>query len=250
MLLAGLTDFLLGDLTDWVVDIIERIGYLGVALLVAIENVFPPIPSEVVLPAAGLTASRGQANLVGMIVAATIGSLVGAWVLYLIAAAIGEARLHALVVLYGKWLGIKPRDLERANAWFDGHSSTAVLICRCVPLIRSLVSVPAGFRRMDPLKFTIYTAVGSLVWNGVLIGAGYQLGDNWEQVGEFVGTIQYGVVAAIAAFIGWWIWTRFLSSTHKARRAAEEAEIAAQEAEAEAILEHTEHDDVLDHDGP
>jgi membrane protein DedA with SNARE-associated domain len=250
MLLAGLSDFLLGDLTDWVVDVIDKIGYLGVALLVAIENVFPPIPSEVVLPAAGLAASRGQANLVGMIIAATLGSLIGAWALYLIAAAIGEARLHALVVLYGKWIGVKPRDLERANAWFDGHSSTAVLICRCVPLIRSLVSVPAGFRRMEPVKFTIYTAVGSLVWNGVLITAGYQLGDNWEQVGEVVGTVQYGVVAAIGAFVGWWVWTRFLSPTQRRRRAEEEAEIAAEHDEAVAVLEHTEHDDALDHDGP
>ena len=224
MLIAGLSDFLVGDLTDWVVDVIKAIGYLGVALLVATESVFPPIPSEVVLPAAGLAASRGEANVVLMVVAATIGSVLGAWVLYLLSAAIGEVRLQALVARYGRWIGVKPKDLARAEAWFDDHSNSAVLICRCVPLIRSLVSIPAGFRRMNPLQFTIYTALGSLVWNAVLIGAGYQLGDRWEVVSEWVGVLQYVVVAAIVLWAAWWVWTRFLSTTHRERHAAEQAQ--------------------------
>ncbi len=240
MLLAGLSDFLMGDLTDWIISVIDAIGYLGVALLVALENIFPPIPSEVVLPAAGLASSRGDALLVGMIIAATIGSLVGAWALYLIAAAIGEPRLYALIAKYGRWLGVKPKDLERADAWFDGHSTFAVLICRCVPLIRSLVSVPAGFRRMNPAQFTLYTAIGSLVWNSVLIGAGYKLGDNWEQVAEWVGTFQYLVVAVILAAVAWWAWTRILSPSARAARAAEELELARAAAEADAILDATE----------
>lgn len=239
MILGGPSDVIFGDLTDWVVSVIAAISYVGVALLVALESVFPPIPSEVVLPAAGLAASRGEANLVAMVVAATVGSVAGAWALYLIAAAIGHLRLHALVVKYGRWVGVKPRDLDRAEAWFDDHSKTAVLICRCIPLIRSLVSIPAGFRRMEPVTFTIYTALGSAVWNAVLIGAGYALGDNWEQVGEWVGTFQYVIIAAIVAALGWWIWTRFISAEHKARRAAEEAELAAQEEIAEIILEAT-----------
>jgi membrane protein DedA with SNARE-associated domain len=243
---AGLTDFITGDLTDWVVDIIDRIGYLGVALLVAIENVFPPIPSEVVLPAAGFAAAQGKANVVGMVVAATIGSVAGAWILYVGAAAIGHVRLHALVVRYGRWLGVKPRDLIRAESWFDDHP-TAVMVCRCVPLIRSLVSIPAGFRRMSPARFTIYTAIGSLVWNTVLIGAGYLLGDNWTAVEEYVGIFQYVVIAAILAAIGWWIWTRFLSKKHKARRAAEDAEIEAEEALATAILDATDPADAAEY---
>src|SRR5690606_14990729 len=114
-------------------------------------------------------------------------------------------------------------DLDRAEDWFDDHANVAVLICRCVPLIRSLVSVPAGFRRMAPLPFTLYTLVGSLVWNSVLIGAGYGLGDQWEKVAEYVGTIQYVVVAAILGFVAWWVWSRFLSPTQKAARAEAEA---------------------------
>jgi membrane protein DedA with SNARE-associated domain len=238
VIFAGLTDFITGDLTNWVVDVIDAIGYLGVALLVAIENVFPPIPSEVVMPAAGFAAAQGKANVYGMVIAATIGSVAGAWILYLGAAAIGHVRLHALVVRYGRWLGVKPRDLVRAESWFDDHP-TAVMVCRCVPLIRSLVSIPAGFRRMAPMKFTLYTAIGSLVWNAVLIGAGYLLGDNWTVVEEYVGIFQYVVIALILAAIAWWIWTRFLSTKHKARRAAEDAEIEAEEPLAEAILEAT-----------
>lgn len=239
MIIAGLSDFLVGDLTDWVVDVIKAIGYLGVALLVATESVFPPIPSEVVLPAAGLAASRGEANVIAMVVAATIGSVAGAWALYLIAAAIGEVRLRALVARHGRWVGVKPRDLARAEAWFDDHSNSAVLICRCIPLIRSLVSIPAGFRRMDPWSFTLYTAIGSVVWNGLLIGAGYQLGDRWELVGRWVGVLQYVVVAAIVAWLLRFVWTRFLSPTHRARHAAELAEQRRQEAEAQAVLDAT-----------
>jgi membrane protein DedA with SNARE-associated domain len=251
MLVAGPSDFLLGDLTDWVVDVIRAIGYLGVALLVALESVFPPIPSEIVLPAAGLAAARGEANVIGMIVAATIGSVVGAWALYLVAAAIGEARLRALVVLHGRWVGVKPADLDRANAWFDRRSGTAVLICRCIPLVRSLVSVPAGFRRMEPIRFTTYTTIGSLIWNGVLIGAGFKLGENWEQVAEWVGNVQYVVIAAIGTFGVWWLWTRLLSPAARSRRAAERAEIEAAHDAAVEVLEHTEHDpadDALDAD--
>jgi len=239
VLIAGLSDFVTGDLTDWVVRVIEAISYLGVALLVALESVFPPIPSEVVLPAAGLTAFRGDANLIGMMVAATVGSVVGAWVLYLIAAAIGHRRLHALVVRYGKWLGVKEKDLLRAESWFDDHANTAVLICRCIPLIRSLVSIPAGFRRMNALQFTIYTTVGSAVWNVVLIGAGYRLGDHWERVGDWVGVLQYVVVAAILVVLAIWVWRRFISPTHKARRRAEELQEAMQIQVAEAILDAT-----------
>ncbi len=239
MLIAGFSDFLVGDLTDWVVDVIKAIGYLGVALLVATESIFPPIPSEVVLPAAGLAASRGEANVIGMMIAATIGSVIGAWALYLIAAAIGDVRLHALVARYGRWVGVKPKDLHRAESWFDDHSNSAVLICRCIPLIRSLVSIPAGFRRMNPWAFTLYTAVGSAVWNILLIGAGYQLGDRWELVGEWVGVLQYFVIAAILAWVAWFVWTRFISPTHRARHAAELAEEQREAAEAQAILDAT-----------
>jgi len=235
----GLPGFIVSDLSDWVIDVIDAVGYVGVALLVALESMFPPIPSEVVLPAAGFAAGDGDASVWGMILAATVGSVIGAWWLYLAAAAIGQTRLHALTVRYGRWVGVRPHDLARAESWFDDHSSTAVLVCRCVPLIRSLVSVPAGFQRMNPVTFTVLTAIGSLVWNSVLIGAGFLLGENWEQVSEYVGAFQYVVVGLIAVALGWWVWTRFLSPAHRARRAEEDRALAGAEHDAEAILDAT-----------
>jgi len=226
LVLAGLSDFITGDLTDWVVGVIDAIGYLGVLLLTAVENIFPPIPSEVVLPAAGFSAAKGSANVWGMVLAATIGSVVGAWALYMAAATLGWTRIHLLAARHGRWLGVKPKDLDRAEAWFADRSTLAVLICRCVPLLRSLVSVPAGLHRMAPVPFTIYTTIGSAVWNTALIFAGYELGANWEQVGEVIGTFQYLVIAALASAAGWWIWTRFISAEQRARRKAEEVEEA------------------------
>ena len=199
------------SLSDWVVDVIDAIGYVGVALLVALENLFPPIPSEVVLPFAGFTSGRGEANFFGMVVAATVGSLLGAWALYLIAAWVGEPRLRGFLGRHERIFRIRAEDLDRADGWFDRHQRSAVLVCRCVPLIRSLVSIPAGFRRMRPLTFTLYTVVGSLVWNTALIGAGHVLGDRWETTGDVVSVLQYVVVAAIVLGVVWFVWTRFVA---------------------------------------
>ncbi|MGE3326457.1 MAG: DedA family protein [Acidimicrobiia bacterium] len=188
---------MLENLTDWATGIVERLGYLGVAMLVALENVFPPIPSEVVLGLAGYTASRGDAWVVGMIIAATIGSVVGAWILYGLSAAVGPVRLRAVVIRYGAWVGFGESDLDRAEAWFDRRSRSAMLVCRCVPLIRSLISIPAGFRRMPLGAFTLFTLIGSLVWNTVLVTAGYLLAHQWEQVLEFTEPFQTIVVVLI-----------------------------------------------------
>lgn len=192
---------MLDNLTNWATDIVERLSYLGVALLVALENVFPPIPSEVVLGLAGYTASRGDSWVIGMIIAATIGSLVGAWILYGLSAAIGPIRLRAIIIRYGAWVGFGEPDLDRAEAWFDRRSRAAVLVCRCVPLIRSLISIPAGFRRMPLGAFTLFTVIGSLVWNIVLVTAGYLLADQWEKVLDVTEPFQTLVVALIGLLI-------------------------------------------------
>ena len=197
-------------LTDLVIAVVDAIGYLGVALLVALESIFPPIPSEVVLPLAGFVAGRGEASLVGMVIAATVGSVVGSWVLYGVAAWVGPARLHRFVARYGRWFRLTVDDLARAEAWFDRRSGSAVLLGRCVPLIRSLVSIPAGFRRMPLLPFTLYSAAGSLLWNGALVGAGALLGDRWERVGDVVGLLQTAVVLLLVAGVGFLVWRRWL----------------------------------------
>ena len=210
---------MLGDLATWVQDVINQFGYFGVALLVVIENVFPPIPSEIVLPFAGFVAQQGagaaqsDTSVIGMMIAATVGSVVGALILYFVSAAIGPDRLRAFVEKFGKWFGVKPADLVRAEAWFDRRSFVAVLVGRCVPLIRSIVSIPAGFRRMKLTNFILLTAIGSAVWNIALIGAGAVLKDQWDRVGDYVGVLQWVVVLAIVLFV-----VRFVISRVKRRR--------------------------------
>ena len=210
---------MLGDLASWVQDVINQFGYFGVALLVIIENVFPPIPSEIVLPFAGFVAQQGagaaqsDTSVIGMMIAATIGSVVGALILYFVSAAIGPDRLRAFVEKFGKWFGVKAADLVRAEAWFDRRSSLAVLVGRCVPLIRSIVSIPAGFRRMKLSSFVVLTALGSAVWNIALIGAGAVLKDQWDRVGDYVGVFQWVGILAIVVFV-----VRFLISLVKRRR--------------------------------
>lgn len=200
---------MLSNLADWVVDVINEIGYVGVALLVALENLFPPIPSEVVLPFAGFHASDGHSTLWGMVIAATIGSLVGAWILYGIAALIGPDRTHRFVERFGKWFRLTSDDIAKSERWFDRHASLSVLLCRCVPLVRSLISIPAGLRRMNFGVFTAYTALGSAVWNFALIFAGYQLRDNWDDVEPVLSVVQYIVVAVILAGLAWLVSRRW-----------------------------------------
>ena len=200
----------MGSVTDSVTNVVDTLGYLGVALMVALENLFPPIPSEVVLPLAGFVAGQGRASLPGMVLAATVGSVVGAWALYAIAAWVGPVRLRRFVGRFGRWFSVSETDLDRAESWFDRRAAPAVLVCRCVPLVRSLVSIPAGFRRMPLLRFTLYTAAGSAVWNVALVTAGYVLGDRWDQVQPVVGVLQWIVVVAIVGALAWFVWRRVI----------------------------------------
>lgn len=210
---------MLSSLATWVQDVIEQLGYVGVALLVVAENVFPPIPSEIVLPFAGFVAQRGSESVIIMILAATVGSVGGALIMYWIAAFIGDERLHAFTRKFGKWVQIREVDLSRAEEWFDRHATSAVLLGRCVPLIRSVVSIPAGFRRMKLVPYIAYTFAGSLVWNILLIGAGALLGDNWERVGDVMSPIQklveLTVVVAVVAFA--WLRVRSLLQQRRAK---------------------------------
>ncbi|KRO37772.1 MAG: hypothetical protein ABR67_05780 [Acidimicrobium sp. BACL17 MAG-120823-bin42] len=197
------------SLATWVQDVIEQLGYLGVALLVVLENVFPPIPSEIVLPFAGFVAQRGSDSVVLMILAATVGSVIGALIMYWIAAVIGDERLHVFTRKFGKWVQIREADLTRAEEWFDRHAVSAVLVGRCVPLIRSVVSIPAGFRRMKLIPYIAYTFLGSLVWNIALVGAGAMLGENWERVEPVVATFQWIVIVLIVAAAARLVYTFF-----------------------------------------
>lgn len=193
----GSQDQLTG-IAGWAVDVMEKLGGPGAGAIVALENLFPPIPSEVVLPLAGFTASQGKMTLVGAIFWTTLGSVVGALLLYGIGAWLGRDRLLRVV----DWMpGVDVADVEKAEAWFDRHGKSAVFLGRMVPLIRSLISIPAGLERMPIGLFTLLTAIGSLIWNSVLIGAGYALGDQWGKVEGYVKYLQYAVIAAILVLL-------------------------------------------------
>lgn len=173
-----------GDIGQLVVDVIGALGYVGLALLLIAENLFPPIPSEVVLPLAGFLVGQGDLNLWGALAAATFGSVAGAVVLY----GLGRWGGRRLVLRYGKWLRVDEDALQRAEGWFGRYGDWIVLVARVVPLARSIVSIPAGTARMPLPRFLVLTTIGSAVWNGILIGAGVALGANWQVVENWVGS--------------------------------------------------------------
>ena len=195
-----------------IIDIMNQWGYLGVFFLIAVENIFPPIPSEVILLFGGaLTAAAlgGKLSVFWMIVAATLASLAGAILLYYIGKILKTERLKKIVSgKVGKVLRLKPADIDRADKWFDEKGNITVFFCRCVPLLRSLISIPAGMSEMKMGKFILYTVVGSAIWNTILVTIGHNLGNNWESILGFFDNFSHIVVAicivvAVAVLV-WW----------------------------------------------
>ena len=184
------------SITDGAVALMERLGGPGAGLAVAAENLFPPIPSEVILPLAGFAASRGEFGLVSAVAWTTAGSVAGALALYALGAVLGRDRARALLVRLPL---VRAGDVDRAEGWFERHGTAAVLAGRLVPVVRSLVSLPAGVARMPLGRFVACTALGSGVWNTTFVLAGYGLGRRWEQVEGVVGAYQKGVLGAAAA---------------------------------------------------
>ncbi|MFP5254775.1 MAG: DedA family protein [Acidimicrobiia bacterium] len=180
---------------------------MGVGALVALETVFPPIPSEVILPFAGFSAAQGDVNLVAAWVAATVGALVGAWLLYGIGAMVGIERIAVLASK--RWFPLfSSTDLDRGDRFFRRHGDKVVLLGRCIPLVRSIVSVPAGIDRMPLGRFTMLTALGSGVWNALFIGAGYQLGNRWDTVESWIKPLSYSVVALLGLGVLVLVWRK------------------------------------------
>ena len=186
-----------GGVAGWITDVIDSVGEVGVGLLIALENVFPPLPSELILPFAGFAAERGDLNVVLAWVAATIGALVGALVLYGVGAVVGYDRLHDLA---GKrwFVFLGQRDLERGSSLFERYEAPIVLGGRCVPLVRSVVSIPAGIARMPLPRFCLYTALGAGLWNALFIYLGSVVGENYERIEGYVKPVSYAVVALLA----------------------------------------------------
>lgn len=190
------------------VKIIETYGYLGIAALICIENVFPPIPSEVVLLAAGFMTLGTSLAPVPVIIAATLGALAGAFVLYGLGRVLQKERLKLLFAgKFGQVLHLKPEFVDRADVWFEKYEYKAVFICRCVPVLRSLISIPAGISRMPLGPFIVLTVAGSVLWNTLLVYMGVFMGDAWETCLPYFKRYEHIViVAVIVGAVGFGAW--------------------------------------------
>lgn len=177
-----------------IVDIVSQSGYLGIFLLMFAENVFPPIPSELIMPLAGFVSARGDLNLLLVILAGTAGSVVGALPWYYAGAIFGKDRLKRIASKHGRWLTLSPRDIDVASDWFARHGAAAVFFGRLIPAIRTLISVPAGIVRMPMLPFLAYSTIGSLIWTALLAAAGYLMQSQYEQVEHYVEPVSKAVV--------------------------------------------------------
>jgi membrane protein DedA with SNARE-associated domain len=189
---------------SWITDIMEQYGYFGILLMIALENLFPPIPSEVILTFGGFMTTYTNLTPVGVIIVATLGSLIGAIILYVIGRLLGVERLERIIDRWGKVLRVKKEDVRKADAWFDKYGYWAVLLCRMVPLIRSLISLPAGMSGMKFVPFLFFTTIGTLIWNSILVSVGTAVGGNWNEIVEFMdvySNIVYAIIALVALVI-------------------------------------------------
>ncbi len=189
-------------IAGWAADLVDALGGPGAGLFVALENLFPPLPSEIILPLTGFAAGQGVLSLASALFWTTLGSVAGALALYWIGALIGRERMYAL---WARLPLVRTSDLRRTEEWFAEHGTKAVFLGRMVPIFRSLISVPAGIERMPVPVFVALTTLGSLIWNGVLVLAGYWLGERWSEVETYVGALSKAVlvlvVVAFAAFV-------------------------------------------------
>ena len=184
---------------DLIIEIMNNFGYIGVFLLITIENVFPPIPSEVILLFGGFMTTYTSMNVIGVIVASTLGSVLGAIILYYIGKILNKERLKKIITSKpGKLLRLKPEDIDKADEWFDTKGNKTVFFCRFIPVIISLISIPAGMSEMPIKKFLIYTTLGSLIWNAALTIAGSIVGENWTSILEIMDNYSHIIVILLA----------------------------------------------------
>jgi membrane protein DedA with SNARE-associated domain len=196
---------LIDRFVEWGRQLVDAIGYVGLSVIMFLENVFPPVPSEPFLLGAGFSSGQGGLSPIGAVVAATVGALLGATVYYYIGVLLPERRIRWLLRRYGRFALLDEHDLDRAMAWFGDHGPLVVFFGRCLPLVRTLISVPAGLTRMHLGRFLLYSALGTAAWSALLIGIGRVLGENWESALAFFDRFELAFYAvallAIVAFV-------------------------------------------------
>lgn len=208
---------MLSGLAEWVAGVVDQLGYAGLLLLIALENLFPPLPSELILPLAGFNVGQGRMDFLLALVASTAGSLLGALLLYALGAWVGERRIRTWVRRIPL---LEERDVDYGVDWFARHGGAAVFFGRIVPIVRSMISLPAGLERMSLPKFVLYTAAGSAIWNTVLIGAGWILGDRWEDIRPWISRYEIAVIGLVAVAVAIFVVYRW---RRRARRTGEDA---------------------------
>lgn len=192
---------------DWIIRLVDWAGYWGVAALMLLETVFPPVPSEVIMTVAGVSAARGSMTLEGTILAGTAGAMLGNWFWYWLAIKFGEARMHAFIDKYSRWLTLDWDEIERGERLFARHGSIIVLVARMIPTLRSLISVPAGLFKLSLRRFLVFSTIGTLGWTATLAGAGYFLGSQFGAIEKWLGPLSTAVIALIVITYLWRVLT-------------------------------------------
>lgn len=194
-------------MSDWVVRLIDQSGYLGIGFLMFLETIFPPIPSEVIMPVAGVAAGQGKLQYWLVVASGTAGAMLGNIVWYLAARALGLDRLHPIIDRWGRWLTITWPEVQRADRWFREHGTWFVFLGRMLPTVRSLVSVPAGLLHMQFRRFLAASILGTAGWTALLAGAGFKLGEKYERIDDFIGPASNAILATLAIGYAWRVWT-------------------------------------------
>ena len=194
-------------MTEWIVRLIEQTGYLGVAFLMFLETVFPPIPSEVIMSIAGVAAGQGKLSYGWVVAAGTAGAMLGNILWYLAARALGIIRLRPIIDRWGRWITMNWAEVERAERWFALHGTFFVFVGRLLPTVRSLVSVPAGLLKMRFRDFFIASTIGTAGWTALLAGAGYELGQNYGEIDKILGPASTAIMVVLAAGYIYRVWT-------------------------------------------
>lgn len=193
---------------EWILSTMDSLGYWGIGFLMFAENLFPPIPSELIMPLAGFSVSQGKMDFSLAVLAGVVGTIIGALPWYYAGKIIGEQRIKNLADKYGKWITVSSKDIDKVKRWFDRYGNNAVLFGRLVPGIRTLISLPAGLNEMPVVPFLIYSTIGTTLWVIFLTGAGYLLGNNYELVDEYLAPVSKGVLVLILVAFAVWIFRK------------------------------------------
>ncbi len=193
---------------EWINSLMSGLGYLGVGFLMFAENIFPPIPSELIMPLAGFTAAQGKMDFSLAVLAGTIGTMLGTYAWYYLGRLVNYERLGDWVDRYGKWIGVSVKEIDRVNDWFNKHGRNAVFFGRMVPGIRTLISLPAGMNKMPLATFTIYSTLGTFIWTLALTAAGFLLGENYGSIEKYLAPVSKFVLFGLIGLLGYWIFKK------------------------------------------